>query len=266
MKMTPAEKLFVNRPGHGARVARRAEKLLERCAVQTGQRYLEVGCGVGAAAQRIAETRNLDVVGIDIDPDQIRTAESGPALPNLRFLTMDATRLQFRRALPRRCHLQDHAPCRRPPACLPRNDPGASRWRLPDFHRLRTSSVVSRCRLSLGTWPRFAGCSSRPHPGPSFSELGYRGSDLAKGLRQSTISASRRALIAELLSALQTQGYARSSDISTTCFSRGLGPTRRSIAGWRRPTVGSFPKSPPTNRLFSSGVPARFLYSVFLVS
>jgi len=95
MKMTRTEKLFVNRPGHAARVAWRAEKLLEHCTVQTGQRYLEVGCGTGVAARRIAETRNLDVVGIDVDPDQIRAAESGPALSNLRFLTMDATKLEF---------------------------------------------------------------------------------------------------------------------------------------------------------------------------
>ncbi len=95
MKMTPAEKFFVNRPEHAARVARRAEKLLEPCPVQAGQRYLEVGCGIGAAARRIAETRNLNVVGIDVDPDQIRAAESGPTLPNLQFLVMDATKLQF---------------------------------------------------------------------------------------------------------------------------------------------------------------------------
>jgi ubiquinone/menaquinone biosynthesis C-methylase UbiE len=95
MKMSPTEKLFVNRPEHAARVARRAEKLLEHCVVQAGQRYLEVGCGVGAAARRIAQTRKLDVIGIDIDPDQIRAAESGPALPNLHFLTMDARKLDL---------------------------------------------------------------------------------------------------------------------------------------------------------------------------
>lgn len=95
MKMTSAEKLFVNRPEHAARVAQRAEKLLEHCAVRVGQRYLEVGCGVGAAARRVAQTRNLYVIGIDIDPDQIRAAESGPALPNLHFLAMDASRLDF---------------------------------------------------------------------------------------------------------------------------------------------------------------------------
>lgn len=95
MKMTATEKLFVNRAGHAARVARRAEKLLEHCPIRPGQHYLEVGCGIGAAARRIAEASGLDVIAIDVDPEQIRAAESGPALPNLRFLTMDTTTLQF---------------------------------------------------------------------------------------------------------------------------------------------------------------------------
>ena len=95
MKMTAVEKLFVNRPGHAAQVALRAGKLLERCQFQPGQRYLDVGCGIGSAARKIAETRALDVTGIDIDPEQIKAAESGPARLNLRFFTMDTGRLQF---------------------------------------------------------------------------------------------------------------------------------------------------------------------------
>ena len=95
MKMSATEKLFVNCAGHAASVARRAEKLLEHCSVQPGQHYLEVGCGIGAAARRIAETFGLYVMAIDVDPEQIRAAVSGPTLRNLRFLTMDATALQF---------------------------------------------------------------------------------------------------------------------------------------------------------------------------
>jgi ubiquinone/menaquinone biosynthesis C-methylase UbiE len=98
MKMTALEKHFVNSPGHAAKVAGRAQALLGRCAIQPGQHYLDVGCGAGAAARSIAQTRPLDVTGIDVDPDQIQTAESGPARPNLHYLTMDATALQFRDA------------------------------------------------------------------------------------------------------------------------------------------------------------------------
>jgi ubiquinone/menaquinone biosynthesis C-methylase UbiE len=54
-----------------------------------------MGWWSGALAQRIAEARGLDVVAIDINPEQIRLASSGPAKPNLQFLAMDATNLQF---------------------------------------------------------------------------------------------------------------------------------------------------------------------------
>ena len=95
MKMTAVEKLFVNSSGHAVRVAGHAESLLERIELQPGWRYLDVGCGVGAAAREIAESRPLAVVGVDIDPDQIEAARSSGALSNLQFQVMDATRLKF---------------------------------------------------------------------------------------------------------------------------------------------------------------------------
>ena len=65
-------------------------------AATLGWRYLDVGCGVGAAAREIAGTTKLEVTGIDIDPKQIETARNGPARTNLEFRVMDATRLDFR--------------------------------------------------------------------------------------------------------------------------------------------------------------------------
>ena len=96
MKMTFFEKYFVNRPGHTRAVARRAQQRLSRISHQAGWRYLDVGCGVGAAARAIATTSDLEVTAIDVDPKQITLARAGPARPNLRFLVMDATRLDFR--------------------------------------------------------------------------------------------------------------------------------------------------------------------------
>jgi len=95
MRMTAIEKYFVNRPGHTRAVAQHAARLLEHVGIQPGWRYLDVGCGVGAAARHIAQTRPLDVTGIDVDPQQIQAARAGPVRPNVRFLTMDATRLEF---------------------------------------------------------------------------------------------------------------------------------------------------------------------------
>ncbi len=95
MRMTAVEKLFVNSPGHAAGVAGHAESLLDRIEVQPGWRYLDVGCGVGATARRVAETRSLSVVGVDIDPEQIEAARASGALSNLQFEVMDATGLAF---------------------------------------------------------------------------------------------------------------------------------------------------------------------------
>ena len=66
MKMNTVEKHFVHSHGHAANVALHADELLEHCALRSAQRYLDVGCGIGTAARRIAETRALDVIGIDI--------------------------------------------------------------------------------------------------------------------------------------------------------------------------------------------------------
>jgi ubiquinone/menaquinone biosynthesis C-methylase UbiE len=94
--MTALEKYFVNRPSHTRTVVSRAQQLLGRISHQAGWRYLDVGCGVGAAAREIAAANNLEVTGIDVDPKQIEAARTAAARPNLHFRAMDATRLEFR--------------------------------------------------------------------------------------------------------------------------------------------------------------------------
>jgi ubiquinone/menaquinone biosynthesis C-methylase UbiE len=93
MKMTVIEKHFVNSPAHALQVAHRARRLLDRIDINARRRYLDVGCGVGAAACEIAARCGLDVTGIDVDPGQIEAARA--ACPHLRFMVMDATKLQF---------------------------------------------------------------------------------------------------------------------------------------------------------------------------
>jgi ubiquinone/menaquinone biosynthesis C-methylase UbiE len=96
MKMSPFEKRFVNAARHGRRVAERAEALLARAQPRSGQRYLDVGCGVGWAAAHVAERHGLDVTGVDVDPEQIRLArERSAGLTRLDFRVMDATRLEL---------------------------------------------------------------------------------------------------------------------------------------------------------------------------
>lgn len=95
MRMSQLEKHFVNSPGHTRTVARRAMQLLSRIDSQSGWRYLDVGCGVGAAAREIATACDLLVTGIDVDPKQIAIAQSGVSSSNLQYRVMDATKLEF---------------------------------------------------------------------------------------------------------------------------------------------------------------------------
>jgi len=96
MKMSALEKLFVNSPSHSRQVSTHAKKLLQRVPLEAGQKYLDVGCGNGAAPVYIAQKYPLAVTGIDVDPDQILHAQKlGAELDNVRFLTVDSTDLPF---------------------------------------------------------------------------------------------------------------------------------------------------------------------------
>ena len=91
MKMTAIEKHFVNSPGHTLQVAHRAQQLLDRIDIQAARRYLDVGCGVGAAASEIAARFGLDVTGIDVDPGQIEAARTALPAPPLHGDGRDKT-------------------------------------------------------------------------------------------------------------------------------------------------------------------------------
>ncbi len=95
MKMTAFEKFFVNRPAHASGVADHALRLLSRIEHQPGWRYLDAGCGVGSSARRIAGATEMEVMGIDVDPEQIEAARGQNSVPNLHFSVMDATMLEF---------------------------------------------------------------------------------------------------------------------------------------------------------------------------
>ena len=98
MRMIAIEKHFVNSPRHTLEVAHHAQQLLDQIDIKPSWRYLDVGCGVGAAACEIARRSGLDVTGIDVDPAQIEAARTGSAQPKLHFMVMDATKLQFQDA------------------------------------------------------------------------------------------------------------------------------------------------------------------------
>jgi ubiquinone/menaquinone biosynthesis C-methylase UbiE len=95
MRMSALEKRFVNSPSHTQRVAEQAYQLLGHIDCKSAWRYLDVGCGVGTAARKIAATSDLSVTGIDVDPKQIQAAKSDSPRPNLQYKVMDATKLEF---------------------------------------------------------------------------------------------------------------------------------------------------------------------------
>jgi len=64
-----------------------AADLIELLAPAPGERVLDVGCGTGDLAHRIAQ-RGAEVVGIDISPEMVAMAQS--KYPHIRFEVADA--------------------------------------------------------------------------------------------------------------------------------------------------------------------------------
>ena len=94
--MGRVEKLFVNTNGHSQGVSRYAERLLRSVDFEAGGKYLDVGCGNGAAPIHIARSFGLDVTGVDVDPEQIEAAQArGRGIDNARFMTVDGAQLPF---------------------------------------------------------------------------------------------------------------------------------------------------------------------------
>jgi ubiquinone/menaquinone biosynthesis C-methylase UbiE len=90
------EKFLVNSRLRSRSVARHAEQMLRLIEIIPGARYLDVGCGNGAAAIHLARRFGLRITGIDADPGQIAAARAaGRDLPSAQFLVADARRLPF---------------------------------------------------------------------------------------------------------------------------------------------------------------------------
>lgn len=96
MKMGKFEKFFINRPSHAEQVIGRAEKLLALVDVKEEENCLDVGCGNGALSKYVAETCQLRVTGVDVDPEQVQLARDNVGdVPGICFREADATNLPF---------------------------------------------------------------------------------------------------------------------------------------------------------------------------
>lgn len=95
--MNRIEKFLVNSRIRSRSVARHAGRMLGRIESAPGARYLDVGCGNGAAVIHVARCFRLRVTGVDADPDQIRAARAADRdTADVQFLVADARRLPFR--------------------------------------------------------------------------------------------------------------------------------------------------------------------------
>jgi len=97
MRMGRIEKFFVNSRFRAASAARQADRALRIVKPCRGGRYLDIGCGTGAAAIHVARLHGMQTVGLDVGREQVEVAMHN-ALPEqkARFLTGDASRLPFR--------------------------------------------------------------------------------------------------------------------------------------------------------------------------
>jgi SAM-dependent methyltransferase len=61
--------------------------------VQPGERVLDIGCGIGAVAYAVATRAGASVVGIDLEPANIRQAQQRHAHPRVQYLVGNALEL-----------------------------------------------------------------------------------------------------------------------------------------------------------------------------
>ncbi|MEV0698363.1 methyltransferase domain-containing protein [Saccharopolyspora sp. NPDC050389] len=69
--------------------------MIEKLAVEPGQSVLDIGCGIGEPAVRLARARNVDVVGVNVSRQQLAAATERAAAEGLQ----DRVRFEFADAL-----------------------------------------------------------------------------------------------------------------------------------------------------------------------
>lgn len=94
--MGKTEKWCMNRPKHNLNAANKIGRLLKYVDFKENQKFLELGCGNGAACKHVAKKYSLNVTGVDVDPDQIQNAlKDIEKIQNIQFFEGDSTDLTF---------------------------------------------------------------------------------------------------------------------------------------------------------------------------
>lgn len=75
MKMGKFEKIFVNSKRHAKGNIRIIERLFSYLDLKEIKNALEIGCGVGMLSDYLSQKYDINIFGIDVDPEQIEVAK-----------------------------------------------------------------------------------------------------------------------------------------------------------------------------------------------
>jgi ubiquinone/menaquinone biosynthesis C-methylase UbiE len=96
MKIGKFEKKFVNSKRHAQKNIELIERLFKHIDLKNISNVLEIGCGIGITAEHLYNKYNMNVVGTDVDPEQIMFAKKHQKeSKQLKFMELDATILPF---------------------------------------------------------------------------------------------------------------------------------------------------------------------------
>jgi len=96
MKIGKIEKLLVNSKWNEKKRLQLAQKLFDFSKLEGELDCLEIGCGNGAVSKHFAMNYHSEVIGTDVDSEQIALAQEGTTeIPNVSFLISDTTSLPF---------------------------------------------------------------------------------------------------------------------------------------------------------------------------
>jgi len=96
MKMTKIEKKFVNSKRHAQKNIELIDQLFIKVDLSNVNKVLEIGCGVGVVSAHLNMNYKMDVVGTDLDQEQIKIAKIYNKMnENLKFIKADAIKLPF---------------------------------------------------------------------------------------------------------------------------------------------------------------------------
>jgi ubiquinone/menaquinone biosynthesis C-methylase UbiE len=96
MKMSKLEKKFVNSKNRAKKNINLVERLFNQIDLSNVKKVLEIGCGIGVLTSYLAGKYRWEIIGIDIDPEQIEKAKKdNKENEYLKFFEADATNLSF---------------------------------------------------------------------------------------------------------------------------------------------------------------------------